>query len=275
MNEERRANVPPMRNEHVREPEADRGRGSWPAHSRGMSPAVEAERWSSGRILLASTLGDVAMAPAPDDGVALVQDRELTGRNAVDRVVEVRARSRRARPTAAGTGAERYRSFASHASPAGRGARTTSTLVVASPPRPRRRPCSSRRRCAARTAARRAQPRPRRCPGVNRQWPSCGRVAAVRVDDRARRARQRLALEEGAIVVPGEEARLLALGAPCGGEPGAAASARVSSFVWSPSGNQSGRGARGSTAASMYDWSFGSSGARATSRAPPRSTMRA
>ena len=66
-----------------------------------------------------------------------------------------------------------------------------------------------------------ATPSPRRWPGVNRQKPSwvpiCGPFL---VDDRAGSPREALPPEERAVVVAGEEARLLALGALRGRETG-------------------------------------------------------
>ena len=55
---------------------------------------------------------------------------------------------------------------------------------------------------------------------MNRQWPSCEPTRDARlVDDLAGLAPNALALEEGAVVVAAEEARLLALGSPCRREP--------------------------------------------------------
>ena len=83
---------------------------------------------------------------------------------------------------------------------------------------------------------------------------------AVLVDDRAGPAGETLPLEERAVVVAGEEARLLALRrARATASPAAAASSRVARFPWPPSGNATRSSSAGSTVASMYDWSLAGS----------------
>ena len=113
------------------------------------------------------------------------------------------------------------------------------------------------RRCGGRTGAGSTRCRsPRRWPGVNRQYPSCEPTTAPSTSTIvAGSERDTLALEERAVVVPAEEARLLALAAARRQRARrAAASARVSSFVCSPSGNATrARAAPESTVASMYD----------------------
>ena len=94
---------------------------------------------------------------------------------------------------------------------------------------------------------------PLRCPGVNRQKPSCcPSTAPVLVDDVAGARLEAVPAEERAVVVAREEARLLALGPARDLEAGALGLARASSPCPARrAGTRCGRGAPGRARASM------------------------
>ena len=93
-------------------------------------------------------------------------------------------------------------------------------------------------------------------------------LALPLVHDRTGRGDDALAFEERAIVAAGEKARFWLSARVAAARPALAASRRVSSFVWPPSGKSTVSSVSGLTVASMYDWSLRGSAARAT-RAQP------